>query len=254
MRKLDFVIAGAQKSGTTTLDAIFRQHPKLQMASLKETHFFDDESLNWEFPDYCRLDAFYNALDERPRGEATPITLYWRPAIRRLHAYNPDIRLICLLRNPVERTFSNWRKEYASGLEALLFRDAIREGRERVRLEAETEGLHRFFSYVERSFYGQQLSYMLKFFPRRQIHLEISEEFFGARTAGLARLSNFLGIDPFPEDIPPLHENPGRALAYPSTLTPEDAAYLAGLFCNDVRQVEALLGRSISSWRNLIGE
>ena len=49
--KLAFVIAGAQKSGTTTLDAIFRRHPQIQMASVKETHFFDDEERNWKSPD-----------------------------------------------------------------------------------------------------------------------------------------------------------------------------------------------------------
>src|SRR5664279_605597 len=100
---LSFVIGGVMKGGTCTLDAIFRIHPQIQMASLKETHFFDDDKHDWANPDYRVLDAFYPVDDDRLRGEATPITAYWPPAVRRLHAYNPDIKIILLLRDPVTR-------------------------------------------------------------------------------------------------------------------------------------------------------
>ena len=247
--RLGFVIAGAQKGGTTTLDAILRRHPQIQMASVKETHFFDDETHNWDAPDYGKLDSYFAVTDQRLRGESTPITLYWRPAIRRLHRYNPDIKLILLLRNPVERAFSNWRKEYSIGRDTTPFGDAIRKGRDRVRLEAEVEGLHRYFSYVERSFYGKQLAYLLTYFPRQQIHCELSEEFFRDRAATLRRLSAFLAIEPFPVEIPPVHENPGRTFAYPSTLSGADAVYLSRLFREDVAAVETFLGRSLPEWR-----
>jgi len=246
-RKLDFVIAGAQKGGTCTLDAIFRKHPQIQMARRKETHFFDDESHRWEAPDYDQLDAYFAGPDDRLRGEATPITLYWRPAIRRLHQYNPDIKLILLLRNPVERAFSHWRKVYSSGRDAMPFSDAIRKGRERVQAEAEVEGLHRYFSYVERGLYGQQLGYLLNYFPRQQIHCEVSEEFFGGQSATLQRLATFFAIDPFPA-LAPVHKNSGRTFAAASTLSGDDLRYLSALFREDVAAVEAFLGRSIPAW------
>jgi hypothetical protein len=248
-RKLDFVIAGAQKGGTTTLDAILRHHPQIQMASCKETHFFDDESRNWETPDYEELEAYFTEADQGLRGEATPITMYWRPAVRRLHDYNPDIKLILLLRNPIERAFSGWCMEYSAGRETMLFGNAIREGRERVRLsgEGEKERLHRCYSYVERGFYGRQLAQLFSFFPQRQIHCEISEEFFGDQTATLQRLSTFLEINAFPT-VAPLHEFPRLALSYPSTLSYDDSVYLLELFRDDIRTVESLLGRSIREW------
>jgi hypothetical protein len=249
--KLDFLIAGAQKGGTYTLDTIFRKHPQIQMARRKETHFFDDENHNWEAPDYGKLHAYFGASDNRLRGEATPIISYWRPAIRRVHGYNPDIKLILLLRNPVERAFSHWRKVYSSGRDAMLFSDAIREGRGRVQSEAEVEGLHRHFSYVERSFYGQQLTYLLDYFPRRQIHCEVSEEFFGDQAAALQRLSTFLGIQPFPA-LPPVHRNPGPTFASPSALSADDIQYLSELFREDVAAVEAFLGRSIPEWGSAV--
>jgi hypothetical protein len=250
-RKLDFLIAGAQKGGTCTLDAIFRKHPQIQMARRKETHFFDDESHHWEAPNYDKLDAYFAASDDRLRGEATPITLYWQPAIRRVHQYNPDIKLILLLRNPVERAFSHWRKVYSSGRDALPFSDAIREGRDRVQVQAEVEGLHRYFSYVERGLYGRQLAYLLDYFPRQQIHCEVSEDFFGDQAATLQRLSTFLAIHPFPA-LPPVHKNSGPTFAAVSTLSEDDIAYLSAVFREDVAAVEAFLGRSIPEWGSAV--
>lgn len=252
--RLSFVIAGAQKGGTSTLDEIFRAHPQIQMASRKEVHFFDDEQHDWSTPDYGALDAFFPAIDDRIRGEATPITLYWRPAIPRLRAYNPDIRIILLLRNPVERAFSNWRKEYSIQQDAASFEEAIRRGRNRVQQQAEIEDLHRVFSYVERGFYGRQLAYLLDHFPRQQVHCEVSEEFFRDQQATLRRLCAFLGVDPFPGGLAPVHMNPGRVYDYPSRLSPESFAYLSALYRDDVRAVESLLRRPIPDWHRPLHE
>ena len=195
---LDFVIGGAQKAGTCTLDALFRQHPQIEMAAIKETHFFDDEERDWNAPDYSALDSLFSSRDNRLRGEATPITMYWKPAIPRLHNCNPDIKIILSLRNPITRAFSNWRLEYCRGNEKLPFSQAIRGGRNRVRAQTTPGGLHRFFAYVERGLYGDQLSYLCSHIPMRNIHCEIYEEFFCDRSAGLQRLATFLGIDRFP--------------------------------------------------------
>jgi Sulfotransferase domain len=247
--KLGFVIGGAQKAGTATLDAIFRTHPQLQMADIKETHFFDDESLHWDPPDYCWLDECFAAPDNRMRGEATPITLFWRPAIRRLHAYNPSIKIILLLRNPVERAFSNWQHEYAAGRETLLFKEAIREkGRVRLAGKGETDPLRRYFSYIERGFYACQLGYLMQYFPSSNIHCELLEEFSSDQPAALRRMSAFLGIEPFPESTGGKHIHRARNIAYPSQLEPEDRDYLAGVFRADVADLEALLRRSLSAW------
>jgi hypothetical protein len=246
---LNFVIAGAQKCGTSSLDALLRAHARLQMARVKETHFFDNEQRRWDRPDYRDLDAYFTAADGRLRGEATPITLYWRPAIRRLRDYNPDIRLIVLLRDPVERAYSNWRKEFTLGRERLPFGEAIRDGRARVRRNHEIEGLHRHFSYVERGFYGAQLAYLSNFFAPSQIHVEIAEEFFRHQAPTLGRVSDFLGIDAFPHDLPVVHRNPGRPLANSISLSKEDGDLLYALYADDIAAVETWMGGPISAWR-----
>ncbi|MBV9990306.1 MAG: sulfotransferase [Alphaproteobacteria bacterium] len=252
MKRLAFVVGGAQKSGTTTLDALLRLHPALQMARKKETHFFDDEALEWDAPDYRALDAFYDADDARMRGEGTPITLYWRPAIRRLVRYNPDIKIVLMLRDPVTRAFAQWKKTYSEGRETLTFAEAIRAYPDRVQALAETEGLERHFSYVERGFYGAQVAYMTELVPRANVHCEIFEEFLGDRAAALARIAEFLGIAPFARNLPELHRHPAKARDYPSVLTPDDAAFLRALYAQDAAALEAFLGRPVPAWRESV--
>jgi len=248
-KKLNFVVAGVQKAGTTTFDRILRYHPQLQMASIKETHFFDNDKFDWQNPNYAALERHFPARDERLRGESTPITIFWRPAIRRLHAYNSNVKFILLLRNPIQRAFSNWRHEYASGREKLPFHDAIREkGRSRLRGEEKTSEIHRYFSYVERGFYAEQLTYLIQYFPSRNIHCVIFEEFFSDRAASLQRTAEFLGIEPFPSGIPEIWEYAAKDVHYPSQLNSGDFDYLKSLFAADLESLQAILKRSIHTW------
>lgn len=247
-RKLDFAVAGVQKGGTTTLAKLLRHHPRIQMASVKETHFFDDEGRDWSISDYEALHARFPADDERLRGEATPITLYWKPAIRRMQTYNPDLKLILLLRDPVERAYSSWKHVYGMGRDSMPFSQAIREGRERVRNEPETEGLHRLYSYVERGQYAEQLAHLTRYFPRAQIHCDTTEAFVEDQSAGLARIAAFLRIDDFPDGVPILHENRARDLDYPSELVDEDIAYLREIFAADIKAARDFYGAPLRGW------
>lgn len=74
--KVGFFIIGTQKGGTTALDFYLRQHPRLQMARVKEVHHFNNESISWSLPDHGRLhDQFDWTVADVLRGEATPIYL-----------------------------------------------------------------------------------------------------------------------------------------------------------------------------------
>src|SRR6476661_6425498 len=154
-RVTDFFIIGVQKGGTTALDRFLRKHSQVQMAKVKELHFFDDDSLNWERPDYTRLhEAFdWEAPNPVMRGEATPIYSYWPNSIQRLRNYNRNAKLILSLRHPSFRAYSHWRMEVSRGAENLSFSAAIKPaGRQRV--SQSTNGVHRVYSYVERGFYA----------------------------------------------------------------------------------------------------
>lgn len=107
--RVSFLIAGVQKGGTTALFRYLEALGPVAMAPVKETHFFDDEkSVDWAAPDYAAYHAQFPAFDGRPRGEATPIYIYWPHSLARIARYNPAMKLILLFRDPVERAWSQW--------------------------------------------------------------------------------------------------------------------------------------------------
>ena len=130
MRKLDFLIAGTQKGGTTALHNYLKQNPDVFLSEKKELHFFDNETIDWQNPPYEKYhDAFKTASSRQKIGEATPIYTFWPDALARISKYNKDIKLIICLRNPTERAYSHWRMETSRQEEDLPFNLAIRHGR-----------------------------------------------------------------------------------------------------------------------------
>ena len=103
-----FSIVGAQKSGTSTLSTALDRHPQVARAPRKELQFFTREDIDWARPDY----SGYRAPRRKPQhliaGDATPAYLFWPDALERMHDYNPDMRLIAVFRDPLERLFSHW--------------------------------------------------------------------------------------------------------------------------------------------------
>lgn len=241
--RIDFIIAGAQKAGTTALFDYLSDQPQIGLSDVKEVHFFDDEGQDWSAPDYGAYHAHFDLADaERTWGEATPIYLYWKDSLARIKAYNPAIRLIVLLRDPVGRAFSHWKMEFARGAETHPFAWCIREGRQRL-FDAEPWGFHREFSYVERGFYGAQIEHLLSLLPADQLLVLRAEDLETAPDAVLAQVSGFLGA-PAPPPVAPRRVHVGRDIAYPSTLTPADEALLRRLYAQDMARLEALTGIS----------
>jgi Sulfotransferase domain len=245
---LDFFICGVQKGGTTALDSFLRDHPAVEMARVKEIHFFDDESIPWDAPDYAKLHSFFDAsTSTRRRGEATPIYSYWPNAMERLHVYNRAAKLILILRHPGLRALSHWRMETTRGWEALPFAEVIRPtARERVRLAP--GGVHRVFSYVERGFYAPQIERLLGLFPDNQLLFLRTDALWTDPAATLHEVQSFLEI--------PVVINAEQRYVVPFEsdksvpFAPEDADYLAGLYADDIRTTQSLTGLNLQDWLN----
>jgi hypothetical protein len=247
-QKVSFIVGGVQKGGTTALFRYLEDIPSLAMSTVKETHFFDDETgVDWTDPDYGRYHALFPPADGRPRGEATPIYIYWPNCLERIARYNPDIKLILLFRDPVQRAWSQWKMEYARDWETLPFEQAIREGRARVD-SPENPGFHRVFSYVERGFYAEQLARVYALFPREQVLLIRSEELDARPNAVLRRICDFVGAAPPEGRVARRRELVARDIDYPSTLTAADVAYLRGLYAKDLAAFSALSGLKVDRW------
>lgn len=239
--RIDFIIAGAQKAGTTALFDYLQDHPSVGLSDLKEVHFFDDEGQDWSAPDYDAYHAHFDLADtSRVWGEATPIYLYWKDSLARIRAYNPAIRLIVLLRDPVERAFSHWKMEFARGVETHPFDWCIRAGRQRL-FAAEPWGFHREFSYVERGYYGAQIEHLLTLFPAHQLLVLRAEDLEAKPGPVLDQISSFLGVPAQPPPAP-RRVHVGKDLAYPSQLTAVDRDFLRRLYAPDMARLAALSG------------
>ncbi len=248
--KVGFLVIGAQKAGTTALDHYLRQHPQIGMARMKEVHFFDhDEAFVTDHVDYDRYErAFDHSSERRIHGESTPIHLYWEPCCERIHRYNPDMKLIALLRHPVDRAFSHWNMEYHRNAEARDFLTAI--GEEHALLSAGQYAQHRIRSYLHRGSYAEQIERYLQFFPPEQMLFLTHDEFRKAPRACLSRIFRFLGVADDLYSFSPVELNRGEASA---PLPAAEYDRIGSLFQMDIRKVGALTGLDLSSWSKHTG-
>jgi hypothetical protein len=245
--RLTFFIAGVQKAGTTALARMLVEHPQLELPPRKELHYFDNDELNWEHPDYELLHARFPSRNEQGgiRGDATPSYTYWPECLARIRTYNPDAKLIVLLRHPAFRAFSGWRMARVRGNEPLAFANAIRAmGRERVRQAP--RGFSRRYSYVERSFYAPQVGALLTTFDQRRVRFVRTDRLFLSPNLVLHELHDFLGVARrdagFVGYVTPTERLP------PEPLPAADRVYLDELFRSDIEQTAKLTRLDLQDW------
>lgn len=242
--KVGFIIAGTQRGGTTTLHEYLRRHPEICMPARKELHFFDDEELWRTQP---RSYAAYRALfhtepPQRLLGDATPIYMYWEPAMARIRDYNPAMKLIVVLRNPITRAYSHWNHERLAKRESLSFRDALLA--EPARAEQSRPLQARYSSYVERGRYTGQLARIWAHFPVEQTLVLRTDDLRTALAAVLARSATFLGIARFTPALAIV----ANAHEYDAPMNPADWRYLRGVFEQEITDLERLLGWDCGQW------
>ena len=248
-QRVSFLICGAQKAGTTALAEYLRGHPQLFLPKQKELHHFDDETLDWSSGFRAeRLNAlhyhraFLQAPADRVWGEATPIYMYWDAAAERIWRYNPAMRIIVILRNPIERAYSHWAMEAGRGAEPLSFEEAIQ--RETERCLSSLPQQHRVFSYQDRGFYSAQLRRLWRFFGQEAVLVLRQEDLRATPRPCLDTVCRHLGVPPLAK-VEPLEEHVGQ---YCRDMAPKTHQQLRDTFTHDIRQLEAMLGWDCRSW------
>jgi hypothetical protein len=201
----DFLIIGAPKAGTTALHQGLVPHPQLFMSAVKEPKFFlcdgppprdggpgDAHSYReWIW----QPDAYEQLFDDAPpgslKGESTPLYLADPKAHQRIHAAIPNVRLIAVLRDPVDRAYSNWAHLWADGLETqnnFLAACALED-------ERAAAGWAPFWRYKSIGLYAQQLSHLFSLFPREQVHLIRYKWLVDDPRGTLDGICRFLGVE-----------------------------------------------------------
>lgn len=243
--RVQFLIAGTQKGGTSALDAYLRDHPGIAMASRKEVHFFDDDErfAPGRVPDYAWYERFFaDAPPGAVAGEATPIYMYWHAAPERIRAYNPAMKLVVVLRNPITRAFSHWNMEHARGAERLSFWRALQS--EDTRCRAARPAQHRVYSYVDRGFYTQQLARVWATIPRAQTLVIRHERLKSDPQAVLDEVCDFIGVERMAVAV----RKDVHTLAYAQALAEREWRFLAERFEGEIGALERLFGWDCSDW------
>ena len=245
-KRIDFMIAGVQKGGTTSLDAYLRQHPSVSMAKKKEVHFFDKRPPTGIRPlDYAIYHRQFH-WNEQARGaklgEATPILTWWTGSMERLWRYNPDIKVIMLLRDPVERAWSHFRMDRRLEREGETFSNAIRTERERARRALPLQDRER--SQVSRGFYAHQVRNLKRLFPDGQLLFLRSEDLSADAQGELDKVTDFIGVERFEFAQEPRHNSATDSDSMPAA----DRALLEETYRLDAEETRRLLGWEQGSW------
>ena len=202
----NFLIIGAAKAGTTSLHDWLSQHPQIYMSSIKELNFFAFEGEDLEvlegkinkdylagfkttIQDYC--EQFQGVTNEIAIGESSPTYLYHPKAPERIQQYIPDVKLIAILRNPVERAYSNFLHTIRDGIEPFPdFAQALEAEENRIR-----ERWWLGFYYKHTGFYYTQLKRYFDRFDSNQVRVYLYEDLVNDSTGMLKDIFQFLGVD-----------------------------------------------------------
>lgn len=297
----DFLIVGAPKAGTTALHAALSQHPEVFVSTPKEPKYWlcDDapppawrgpgdahsqQEWMWRREEYLRL--FAPAGRHQVRGESTPFYLWSRGAHRRIGEALPDVRLIAVVRDPIDRAYSNWMHLWCDGLEPVAdFESAFALQDERVRA-----GWAPFWRYRDLGRYGEQLAHLHRHVDPDRVLVLRYRDIVDDPPAAVDRACRFLGISPgtvatIPRDNSRSYVPPGwrptvlgplvRAGAWAAQfappevwrraseplvarlqsgerrrprLTPEQRERLLPAFADDIRLLSSLTGQDFSDW------
>ncbi len=203
----NFLVIGAAASGTSYLSEILVKLPGvyLPLEMRPEPHFFYK---SWE---YARGKSYYldrwfaNVPEDAIAvGERSSSYLFGGAQVaERIYLQNPSMRLIAVLRNPIERAWGNYRYTALEGLESVGFFDALTSEKERVINQKGQWAEIQPYNYTGRGFYAQQIEEFLRFFPQEQMLFLKSENLGTKSDLQLQKVLKFLGVAVQSQVFPP---------------------------------------------------
>jgi hypothetical protein len=205
-----FLIVGAQRGGTTSMYRTLDAHPAILKAVLhKGVHYFDtgyDHSLGWyqgHFPLRARAALARRATGDVPLTfESSPYYMFHPLAAERISRDLPEVKLLVLVRDPVERAYSAHAHELARGYETEPFERALELEDQRLAGEAERivsepgylSHSHQHHAYLTRGLYADQLERLGQFVGRDRVHVVDSGRFFTDPEPVYDGVLEFLGL------------------------------------------------------------
>ena len=197
--KPNFLVLGAAKSGTTWLYTCLRQHPDIFVPLVKEIHFFSYPS-NYEKGVMWYESFFEVSTKDKCIGEVSPSYLVRPEVPERIYNYNPNMRLLLVLRNPIERAYSNYCMTLRVG----------KISKDINKVFSTKDEVHPF---VSRGLYYSQISHYLIFFKRENIKILIFDDIKHNPERLVNDMYSFLEVEPnFKPSILYSRQNPKQPL------------------------------------------
>ena len=195
--KVDFFIVGAPKSGTTSLFHYLNEHLEVEMSSQKEPDYFSDDALQEQGMYYGknRIDTLdkYNSLFVNPqaklRGEGSVSYFFYDDVPNKIKKYNPDSKIIIMLRNPIDRAFSHYLMDYRLGLVSESFEDIVKK-----KSNHKYANLY-YQQYIKVSEYTAQVKRYLDCFSAENILVIDYEDFKEDVLGVVSKTFFFLGVN-----------------------------------------------------------
>lgn len=208
----DFVIIGAQKSGTTALYLFIIRHPAITHAATKEVQYFTryfKRGKLWyrsNFPTNLSRHYFYKKTNQRLlSGEATPEYIFFPTVPSIMKEILPNVKLIVILRNPIDRAYSHYHHNLRRNREPLSFEKAIEVEEERCGWERKQliknpyfiANSYSHYSYLARGIYADQLENWFKHYDRKNFLVLTMDDLRKNPQRVLNQVFDFLGVFPF---------------------------------------------------------
>ncbi len=186
--KVNLICIGAQKAGTTTLFDLLKKHPDITFSRFKEVHFFNTAK-------YHKGVEYYHGLFDKNKNkyyaDITPMYIAHPQVAKRIFQYNPETKIIAILRHPIERAYSHYQMHVRNGDEKRTFEQCIQD--EMIVLE---NGLNEnnFTGYLARGLYSQQLKRYFQLFDIGNIKIVLFEQLVLEQKQTFSEILNFLDL------------------------------------------------------------
>lgn len=248
-----FLIVGAAKAGTTSLYTYLAQHPQIIEAKVKEVQFFSvyyNKGVMWyrsKFP------TKYQINERKITGEASPYYLFHPHAPKRIYKLLPNIKLIVMLRDPVDRAISHYFHELREENEFLPMEEAFRNEKKRIKPElikmqadeSYNSETYRCYSYKSRGIYVDQLIRYFSLFSKDKMLILKSEDLFSNPKGILKDVLAFLEVD---AGILPNNLNPKNVGSYCAKVSSPIYKDLVNYYAPHNERLYQLLGRDFA-WK-----
>ncbi len=265
--KPDFIVIGAQKCGTSSLHYYLKQHPSLVGSSPKEIHYFDKKV---ELPySLKRYEKHFTHLFPKNKlfYESTPKYIFEKNVAKKISECYPDIKLILVLRNPVQRAYSAWnmhrikfeenKRNYLNNLnnfpekkDAYLhffqnskkfpdFKDFIQFEQSQIN-SGNLDG----HATLRRGLYAQQIKEYYSYFRKEQILILGFKDFTNQTEQTLEKIYQFLGVESMP--FSKLNVKPKGSRTYNTRMSTEEEAFLENYYAEPNKELFELLGYELN--------